>query len=83
MAISGKGVNGIGSFGVFREQINNADEELQDAGNYTECPTDETLKKAASDYRKKMYLDEDIFKECRILKHAYCKEDVSSNDVFR
>ncbi|CAF4669780.1 unnamed protein product, partial [Didymodactylos carnosus] len=58
-----------------------ANESLLAVGNYTECETIETLKKAAYDYRKKMHIDEDIFKECRIIGRAYLTADVTSNDV--
>ncbi|CAF0841297.1 unnamed protein product [Didymodactylos carnosus] len=77
----GKQANEIGPLGVFREHVKNANESLLAAGNYTECETIETLKKAAYDYRKKMHVDEDIFKECRIIARAYLAADVTSTNV--
>ena len=61
--------------------MDTADRKLLVAGNHTECPSIEVLKKAAADYRKKMHLDEDIFKECRILARTYQKDDVGSSQV--
>jgi hypothetical protein len=58
--------------------MNRADPKLLAAGNYTEYPTIEVLKKAAADYRKKMNIDESIFTECRILTRTYLKDDVTS-----
>ncbi|CAF2027263.1 unnamed protein product [Rotaria magnacalcarata] len=77
----GKRANEIGPLAVFQERLNNANEKLLAVGNYTECETIETLKKAASDYRKKMHFDEDIFKECRMISVVYEKDDVSSEHV--
>lgn len=77
----GKRANEIGPLGVFRQQVNDADEKLLSEGNFTDCPSIETLKKAAYDYRKLMHIDEDIFKECRILKYFYFKEDISSTVI--
>ncbi|CAF3159980.1 unnamed protein product [Rotaria socialis] len=74
----GKRANEIGPLRVFRELINEADENLLAAGNYTQCPTIEVLKKAASDYREKMHIDENIFQECRMIRRAYLKDDTSS-----
>ncbi|CAF1465351.1 unnamed protein product [Didymodactylos carnosus] len=76
----GKQENEIGPLGVFPEHVN-ANESLLAAGNYTECEIIETLKKAAYDYRKKMHVDEDIFKECRIIARAYLAADVTSTSV--
>ena len=41
----------------------------------------ETYKKAASDFRKTMHIDECIFQECRMIARAYRKADVTSNEV--
>ncbi|CAF2096636.1 unnamed protein product [Rotaria magnacalcarata] len=71
----GQRANEIGPLRVFRELINEADENLLSAGNYTQCPTIETIKKAAADYRQKMHIDESIFTECRILRLAYMRAD--------
>lgn len=81
MHILGKRANEIGSLAVFRERLNNADDKLLAIGNYTECETIEVLKKAAADYRKKMHVDENIFKECRMISVVYEKGDVSSEHV--
>ncbi|CAF3432704.1 unnamed protein product [Rotaria socialis] len=77
----GKRANEIGPLGVFREHINSADRELLAAGNYTDCQTIETLKKAASDYRQKMHIDEEVFRECRIIGRAYRKADTTSEYI--
>ncbi|CAF1512369.1 unnamed protein product, partial [Didymodactylos carnosus] len=76
-----KQANEIGLLGVFREHVKDANESLLAAGNYTESETIETLKKAAYDYRKKMHVDEDIFKECRIIARAYLAADVTSTNL--
>ncbi|CAF1491231.1 unnamed protein product [Adineta steineri] len=74
----GKRANEIGSLAVFRENLEMADEKLLIAGNLTDCQTIEVIKKAAADYRKKMLIDEDMFKECRMLSHFYNSADVTS-----
>lgn len=79
--ILGKRANQIGPLAVFRELVEKADENLLAAGNYTQCPTIEAIKKAGFDYGKKMRIDEDIFKECRIISYSYKKSDVTSTDV--
>jgi len=81
MFILGQRANEIGPLAVFREHIEAADESLLEAGNYTGCRTIETFKKSAVDYRKIMHVDEDIFKECRIIARAYRKEDEDSEKV--
>jgi hypothetical protein len=81
MFISGQRANEIGPLAVFRERIEAADESLLEAGNYTGCETIEILKKAAFDYRKKMYIDENIFRECRIIARTYRLDDVTSEHV--
>jgi hypothetical protein len=81
MYILGKRANEIGPLAVFRERIEEADESLLAAGNYTGCETIETHKKAAADYRKKMKLDENIYMECRIGERIYRKDDVTSEHV--
>jgi hypothetical protein len=50
-------------------------------GNYTDCETKETLKKAAFDYRQKMRIDAHILKECRIIADAYVSADVTSTHL--
>jgi hypothetical protein len=67
MFISEKRENEIGHLAVFRERADTADEVLLAAGNRTRCETIETLKKAAADYRKKMYIDEDILENAGLL----------------
>ncbi|CAF1315062.1 unnamed protein product [Didymodactylos carnosus] len=71
----GQRANEIDPLEVFREHVKDANESLLAVGNYTECETIETLKKAAYVYRKKMHIDEDIFKECRIIGRARCGAD--------
>lgn len=63
---------------MFRERVEAADEELLAVGNLTGCETINTLKKAAADYRQKHRIDEDIFRECRIISSVYCSEDTES-----
>ena len=81
MYILGERANKIGPLAVFRERIEAADESLLAAGNYTGCETIETHKKAASDYRKKMQLDENIYMKCRMGERIYRKDDVTSEHV--
>ena len=66
---------------VFRARVQAADENLLAEGNHTECETIEAVKKAASDYRKKRQVDENIFTACRIVASAYRKADVTSTTV--
>ncbi|CAF4112864.1 unnamed protein product [Rotaria sordida] len=49
----GKRANEIGPLAVYRELVNDADRDLLAAGNYTQCPTIETIKKTASDFHDK------------------------------
>jgi hypothetical protein len=51
------------------------------AGNFTECPTIEVLKKTSADYRKLYQLDENIYTACRIIASAYRTADVTSKSV--
>jgi hypothetical protein len=66
---------------VFRERVEAADEKLLAAGNLTGCETMGTLKKAAFDYRRKHRLDEDIFRECRIISSTYRSADTQSTNI--
>jgi hypothetical protein len=77
----GQRANDIGPMAVFQERIKSADDNLLAAGNYTGCETIEALKKAAADYRKKMHLDEDMFKECRIYARAFRVSDTTSTKL--
>ncbi|CAF5035670.1 unnamed protein product [Rotaria sp. Silwood1] len=67
---------------TFRELVEAADEDMVAAGNFTQCPTIEALKKFGVDYRKKMRFDEDVFRECRILSCFYRKEDTTSEKIL-
>ncbi|CAF4084279.1 unnamed protein product, partial [Rotaria sordida] len=49
----GKRANEIGPLAVYRELINDADRDLLAAGNYTQCPTIERIKKMATDFHDK------------------------------
>jgi len=77
----GKRANDIGPTAVFQERIKSADENLLAAGNFTGCEPIETIKKAAADYRKKMQLDEEMFKECRIYARAFRMSDTTSTKL--
>ena len=63
---------------MFRERVEAANEELLAVGNLTGCGTINTWKKAAADYRQKHRIDEDIFRECRIISSVYRSEDTES-----
>ncbi|CAF3935227.1 unnamed protein product [Rotaria sp. Silwood1] len=77
----GKRANDIGPLALYRELVDNADRALLEVGNETQCPTTETLKKAAADYRNKMRIDENIFRACRIIRQVYIKEDNKSEHI--
>ncbi|CAF3959946.1 unnamed protein product [Rotaria sp. Silwood1] len=80
--VIGKRANEIGPAATFRELVEVADEKLLAAGNFSECPTIEAVKKCGADYRKKMRFDEDVFRECRILSCFYRSEDVTSEQIL-
>lgn len=82
MRISGKRANEIGPSATFRELVDAADEDTLAAGNFTQCPTIEAIKKCGSDYQKKMRFDEDVFRECRILSCFYRKDDITSEKIL-
>ena len=63
---------------VFNERVEAANEKLIEAGNFTGCETIETLKKAAVDYRATHEIDEDDFRECRIIASAYLAANTTS-----
>jgi hypothetical protein len=71
----------MGPLTVFRERLLSADENFLAARNYTDCETIETSKEAAFDYRKQVQINEDIFKECRIITDAYVSADVTSTHL--
>jgi len=66
---------------VFHERLQAADEKLLKAGNFTRCESIERIKKAAVDYRTECHVDEDVYRECRILSYAYRSDDVTSGTV--
>lgn len=76
--ILGQRVNERGPLAVYHEHMRAADRSLLDAGNYTGCETIETLKKSGVDVRKKMFLDENIFGECRLASRIYWSDDPPS-----
>ena len=81
--IVGKAENAAGSLKVFQEKVENADEEMLCAHNFTgcECESMEVLKQAAADYQKNFRLDEDIFRECRVRQEIFEEIDVKSKKV--
>ena len=79
--IVGKTANAAGSLKVFQEKVENADEEMLCAHNFTGCESMEVLKQAAADYRKNFRLDEDIFRECRVRQDILEEIDVKSKKV--
>lgn len=81
MFILGRRANEIGPLAVFRERVEATDESLLEAGNYTGCDAIETIKKTGVDYRSTLRIDEDIFRECRIIGRAYRLDDVRSESV--
>ncbi|CAF3275361.1 unnamed protein product [Rotaria sp. Silwood2] len=58
----GKAASAIGCLKVLQQKVENADEEMLSARNFTGCESMEVIKHAAADYRKKFQLDEDIFR---------------------
>ena len=77
----GERANEIGPLATLRERLESADKKLLAEGNFTRCETIETIKKASSDFRKKMQINEDIYQECRMVARAYRKGDVESEHV--
>ena len=77
----GKAANEIGCLQVFQQKVENADEEMLIARNFTGCESMEVIKHAAADYRKHFQLDEDVFRECRIRQQLLEDVDVISAKI--
>ncbi|CAF1184971.1 unnamed protein product [Didymodactylos carnosus] len=70
---AGQKVNDVGSLKVCRTTV---DANLT-AGNFSACITIDVIKQAAH-YRKQFLIDEDIFKEMRVLMHFFREADTNS-----
>lgn len=81
LCIVGERANQIGPAALFRERLESADLRLLEDGNFSEVNTIEAIKKTASDHRNRYRLDEDIFRDCRVLAYGLRKADVESNDI--
>jgi hypothetical protein len=66
---------------TFEENVRNANEELLSEGNFSEVPSVDVLKMIKHEYEKKYKLDEDMFKELRILREDMLSFDVTSKNV--
>lgn len=71
----------IGPAAVFRERLEAADQRLLEEGNISEVNSIEVIKKTGVDYNNKYRLDEDIFRECRILASSFRASDIDSTDI--
>ncbi|CAF1006922.1 unnamed protein product [Didymodactylos carnosus] len=67
--------NDVGSLKVCRTTVN---ANRLTAGNFSACPTIDVIKQAAH-YRKQFLIDEDIFKEMRVLMHFFREADTNSS----
>lgn len=81
MLFSGQRANEIGPLAVYRERVEAANESLLEAGNHTECETVAVIKKAGADVRKKMLIDENIYRECDLIAYACNMLDTSNKIV--
>ena len=79
--ILGERVNLIGPSAVARERLDAADERLLADGNESEVNTVKILKKAGYDQRKLHRLDEDIFRDCRMLASFFRAADTDSTNI--
>ncbi|CAF3960225.1 unnamed protein product [Rotaria sp. Silwood1] len=78
----GRLANEIGPLKVFQQKVENANEEMLSARNFTGCETMEVIKQAAAeDYLKHFRLDEDIFRECRVRQQLIEDLDVYSAKI--
>ena len=71
----------LGPLGVFEENVRNANEDLLAARNFSEVPSVDVIKMIRYEYDKKYKLDEDVFKEVRILREDMSSFDVSSKNI--
>ena len=79
--VVGEIANAAGPLRVFRPKVEDADEEMLHAGNFTGCESIEVLKQAPADYQKKFRLDDDIFRECRVRQEILEEIDVKSDKI--
>ena len=79
--ILGERVNLIGPSAVARERLEAADERLLEDGSESEVNTVKILKKAGYDQRKLHRLDEDIFRDCRMLASFFRAADTDSTNI--
>ncbi|CAF1527812.1 unnamed protein product [Didymodactylos carnosus] len=66
----------VGALRVFEENVDKADTNLLQAGNFTACPTMTAIKKMAAEYREKHQLDLDYYNEIRLLSNALEAADI-------
>ncbi len=71
----------LGPLGIFEENVRNANKDLLASGNFSEVPSVDVAKMIRYEYDKKHKLDEDIFKEVRILREDMCNFDSSSKTI--
>ncbi|CAF1331118.1 unnamed protein product, partial [Didymodactylos carnosus] len=76
----GQRANEIDPLGVFREHVKDANESLL-LWATTQDVKQLKLSRKRHIIIEKRCIDEDIFKECRIIGRAYLTADVTSNDV--
>ncbi|CAF0805513.1 unnamed protein product [Didymodactylos carnosus] len=72
----------VGALRVFEENVDKADTNLLQAGNFTACPTMTAIKKMAAEYREKHQLDLDYYNEIRLLSNALEAADISSEKLI-
>ena len=77
-----KQVQFAGALRVYKRNVRSADEELLQEGNFSEVPSMDVLKTAKHQYNKKYRLDEDYFKELRMLAYLTRSTDFTSAKVI-
>ena len=77
----GRRVMESGALAVYEENLRLADEDLLKEGNISQVPSTDVLKTAGQEYANRYRLDEDMFKEVRILREITARLDQTSKDV--
>ena len=74
-------VDQLGPLAVYEQNLRFADKNLLQEGNFSEVPSIDVLKTAGKEYNNRYHLDEDMFKEVRILREITQRLDQSSEDI--
>lgn len=77
----GRRVMESGALAVYEENLRLANEDLLKEGNNSQVPSTDVLKTAGQEYANRYRLDEDMFKEVRMLREITERLDQTSRDV--